>query len=297
MHRSRTKGWQMPFDILRKILKEISKYWHLFLHTLINLLVSFKAEGLMRVLIAEDEPDICYTYKIALESRSHEAVISQDGNESIEIYRREFLTSQHYNQNSDQHGGLGNNIIKHNIVENNIKAGGRANTSADTVRLSTETGSSRHHIYSPFDAVVLDYRIPGKDGLYVAKEILELNPEQRIIFASAYVKETLEDSVKKLGTVVELIQKPFDADVLVDTIEDKEAQEGVKILMRNLIHTNKRTENKSNNNDYGDYHYDDDDINQHDDHGYEEDKEFEPSLDQLADLFEGLRRIQKGRTF
>jgi CheY-like chemotaxis protein len=250
----------------------------------------------MRVLIAEDEPDICHTYKIALESRSHEAVISKDGNESLEIYRREFLASQHYNQNSDQHGGFDNNIIKNNIIENNIKAGGGANTGADTVMLSTDTGSSRHHTYSPFDAVVLDYRIPGKDGLHVAKEILELNPEQRIIFASAYVKETLEDSVKKLGTVVELMQKPFDADVLVDTIEDKEAQEGVKILMRNLTHTKKRAEIKSNNNDYGDYHYDGD-INQRDDHGFEEDKEFEPSLYQLADLFEGLRRLQKGRTF
>ena len=251
----------------------------------------------MRVLIAEDEPDICHTYKIALESRNHEAVISQDGNESLEIYKREFLASQHYNQISDQQGDLDNNMIKNNIVENNIRAGGRANTGTDTVTISTATGSSRHHVYSPFDAVILDYRIPGKDGLHVAKEILELNPKQRIIFASAYIKETLEDSVKKLGTVVELIQKPFDADVLVDTIEDKEAQEGVKILMRNLIHTNKRTENKSINNDYGDYHSDDDDFNQHDDHGYEEDKEFEPSLDQLADLFEGLRRIQKGRTF
>ena len=246
----------------------------------------------MRVLIAEDEPDICHTYKIALESRNHEAVISQDGNESLEIYRGEFLASQHYNQISNQQGGLGNNMIKNSIVENNIRAG----DGADTVMLSTEISSFRHHIYSPFDVVILDYRIPGKDGLHVAKEILELNPEQRIIFASAYVKETLEDSVKKLGTVVELIQKPFDADVLVDTIEDKEAQEGVKILVRNLIHTKKRPENKSSNNNHGDYH-DDDDIIQHDDHGYEEDKEFEPSLDQLADLFEGLRRIQKGRTF
>ena len=76
---------------------------------------------------------------------------------------------------------------------------------------------------SPFDVVVLDYRMPKKDGMEVAKEILELNPHQRIIFASAYVKETLVDSVKQLKQVVELIQKPFELDVLVDTIENKEA--------------------------------------------------------------------------
>ena len=73
----------------------------------------------------------------------------------------------------------------------------------------------------PFDAVILDYRMPKKDGLEAAKEILELNPRQRIVFASAYVKETLEDSVKQLKQVVELMQKPFEADTLADTIEDK----------------------------------------------------------------------------
>src|SRR2546426_4166067 len=46
---------------------------------------------------------------------------------------------------------------------------------------------------APFDAVLLDYRMPKKDGMEVAKEVLELYPRQRIIFASAYVKETLLD--------------------------------------------------------------------------------------------------------
>jgi CheY-like chemotaxis protein len=45
---------------------------------------------------------------------------------------------------------------------------------------------------SYFDALILDYKMPKKDGLQVAKEILEINPEQRIIFASAYVKENTE---------------------------------------------------------------------------------------------------------
>ena len=38
----------------------------------------------------------------------------------------------------------------------------------------------------------------------VAKEILAINPHQRIIFASAYVWETLIDSVKELKQIVEL---------------------------------------------------------------------------------------------
>ena len=74
--------------------------------------------------------------------------------------------------------------------------------------------------YEPFDVVVLDYRMPKMDGLAAAKEILKLNPDQRIIFASAYVKETLRDSVRELEKVVELIQKPFEPKVLVELIEN-----------------------------------------------------------------------------
>ena len=53
------------------------------------------------------------------------------------------------------------------------------------------------NIQQPFDAVMLDYRMPKINGIEVAKEILAVNPHQRIIFASAYVKETLTDSIKE----------------------------------------------------------------------------------------------------
>jgi CheY-like chemotaxis protein len=72
----------------------------------------------------------------------------------------------------------------------------------------------------PYDAVILDYKMPLADGLEVAKEIVRLNPHQRIIFASAYVKETLMDLVRELSQVTELIQKPFEPDLFVDFIED-----------------------------------------------------------------------------
>ncbi len=74
----------------------------------------------------------------------------------------------------------------------------------------------------PFDTVILDHKMPKINGMEVAKEILAINPHQRVIIASAFVKETLFDSIKNLKHAVELIQKPFHLTALVDTIEDKE---------------------------------------------------------------------------
>ena len=81
-----------------------------------------------------------------------------------------------------------------------------------------------------YDVVILDYKMPGMNGMDVAKEILAVNPHQRIIFASAYVKETLQESVKQLKQIVELMQKPFTLSQLVDTVEDKEVYEELKNL-------------------------------------------------------------------
>jgi response regulator RpfG family c-di-GMP phosphodiesterase len=70
--------------------------------------------------------------------------------------------------------------------------------------------------------VLLDYKMPHINGMEVAKEILTVNPHQRIVFASAYVKDTLVESIKQLNQVVELLQKPFELEILIDQLEDKE---------------------------------------------------------------------------
>jgi CheY-like chemotaxis protein len=114
---------------------------------------------------------------------------------------------------------------------------------------------------SYFDVLILDYKMPKKDGLQVAKEILEMNPEQRIIFASAYVKETLSESVKELKRVVEMMQKPFSISILADTVENREAYEGLKMLMTTVRDIIEDLDN--------------------------------PSHDQIGEIFEGLRRVQK----
>lgn len=178
----------------------------------------------MRILVAEDESDIGTTYKVALDMRGHEVVITKDGTECLKEYKRE------------------------NIKQNEI-----ANASTEVPPRSSS---------SYFDVVILDYLMPRMNGIDVAKEILAINPEQRIIFASAYVKETLRDSVKNLSQVVELLQKPFDMSVLIETIEDKEAFKGLTKIMTSV------REIKGLN---------------------------DPTQEQLRNIFEGLRKLQKGR--
>ena len=54
-----------------------------------------------------------------------------------------------------------------------------------------------HGHESPYDSVILDYKLPDINGLEVAKEILTLNLHQRIIIVSAYASEILsQDSVR-----------------------------------------------------------------------------------------------------
>jgi CheY-like chemotaxis protein len=86
----------------------------------------------------------------------------------------------------------------------------------------------------PFDAVILDYKMPKINGMQVAKEILAINSHQRIIFASAYVNDTLVELVQELNQPVELLQKPFGQDVLVETMEDKEIYSELQKLNVNI---------------------------------------------------------------
>ena len=88
----------------------------------------------------------------------------------------------------------------------------------ENIRLQTDAMQK----IQPFDAVVLDYKMPGRNGLEVAKEILAVNPHQRIIFASAYVRDILMEAARQLKQLVELVQKPFNESQFIDILEDVE---------------------------------------------------------------------------
>lgn len=87
---------------------------------------------------------------------------------------------------------------------------------------------------SLFDVVILDYKMPEKNGLETAKEILSLNPNQRIIFASAYLEGTILEAAKQLGKIIEVIKKPFSLVKLVELIENKEMFQQLEKLNVNI---------------------------------------------------------------
>lgn len=178
----------------------------------------------MKILIAEDEEDIALVYGTALEDRKHEVAITFNGEDCLKTYHDKFYD------------------MKFPLL-------------SLPCRYSMNS--------SPFDVLLLDYKLPDINGMEIAKEILAVNPHQRIIFASAYVKETLQDSIKQLHQIVELIQKPFDIDKLIDTIEDEEVYNELKKINVDI------------------------DVI----------KAANPTHEQIMDLLERLRKIEKMRTF
>jgi CheY-like chemotaxis protein len=81
-----------------------------------------------------------------------------------------------------------------------------------------------------FDVAIIDYKMPDRNGLEVAKEILTINPHQRIIIVSAYLVKTLIDGIMELSIPIEILEKPISNKMLVDTIEDTAIYKELKKL-------------------------------------------------------------------
>ena len=108
---------------------------------------------MVKVLIAEDYPDLLDFYKISLD---YELLLAKDGDEALEMY------------------------IKHKP-----------------------------------DIVLMDLKLPKKDGIEITKEILKIDPDARIVAITAYGHlgpKALEAGVK------DVIRKPFKVSELNDLI-------------------------------------------------------------------------------
>lgn len=81
----------------------------------------------------------------------------------------------------------------------------------------------------PFDVVVLDYEIPKMNGIEVTKEILTVNPHQRIIFTSGD-ETAISKGLQQLKQKVEILKRPFTKQLLIETVEDEYVYSALKEL-------------------------------------------------------------------
>ena len=154
------------------------------------------------VLVAEDHLGIATTYKLILESKqTYEVIVTQNGQECIETFdRRYFEVSKEKND--------------------------RSMTSASQGTETTAPGPF-FSACNPFDLVVLDYHLPEKDGIDVAKHILSMVPHQRILIASSYPRENIVKSAETLDRTVELMLKPFDLQDFLDAVDGLKSAETI----------------------------------------------------------------------
>ncbi len=70
-----------------------------------------------------------------------------------------------------------------------------------------------------FDAVIIDHNMPLKNGAILAEEIRSINPEQTIVFATAYGNQLITglDSFED----VDILSKPLSIKNLVTLVEER----------------------------------------------------------------------------
>ena len=66
------------------------------------------------------------------------------------------------------------------------------------------------------DIILMDHRMPIKNGLDAMKEILQINEHEKVIFASADI--SIKQSVLSLGAYA-FLDKPFNMKKLLNTIK------------------------------------------------------------------------------
>ena len=86
---------------------------------------------------------------------------------------------------------------------------------------------------NPYDVILLDYFMPIKDGIEVAKIILEKCPQQRIIFVTGHGPKLLS-GLNDFEQPIEILVKPVPLTALIAKIENRRQKEIAKKLYYKL---------------------------------------------------------------
>jgi len=71
---------------------------------------------------------------------------------------------------------------------------------------------------SPFDLVILDIKMPRRDGLDTLKELKKINPNAKVVIATGYKSVDTAEEAIKLGAS-DYIVKPFDKSKILETLK------------------------------------------------------------------------------
>jgi len=69
------------------------------------------------------------------------------------------------------------------------------------------------------DCLLLDFTMPGMDGLETMQEIKKIRPDVRIIISSGYTRQQIEDRFARIGPPDDFIQKPFEMKTLQEKLD------------------------------------------------------------------------------
>jgi DNA-binding NtrC family response regulator len=73
-------------------------------------------------------------------------------------------------------------------------------------------------VNGPFDAVVLDYRLPDRRDLSLLRQVREASPGSTVVMMTAYGEPGMREEAAALGALT-VIDKPFQVAELVQLIE------------------------------------------------------------------------------
>ena len=71
---------------------------------------------------------------------------------------------------------------------------------------------------SPIDLVILDLKMPKKDGLETLRELKKINPSARVVIATGYKSVDTAQEAIKLGAS-DYIVKPFDREKIKKVVQ------------------------------------------------------------------------------
>lgn len=93
------------------------------------------------------------------------------------------------------------------------------NFQADVMQASNGTEAFKIIKEFPIDAVVSDIRMPGGDGIALAKNIQTLTTHKPHVFICSGFNDLTKDLISQLN-IVKVFGKPFDRDEMTSTIAD-----------------------------------------------------------------------------